>query len=46
MVIPMGPAKEDPDKSKAHRLIYNEYIVYNVAQVRMRYALRVRFAFK
>ncbi|XP_043195197.1 poly [ADP-ribose] polymerase 2-like [Amphibalanus amphitrite] len=45
VVVPMGPAKDTPDKNKAC-LMYNEYIVYDVAQVRMRYALRVKFAFK
>lgn len=27
-------------------LLYNEYIVYNVEQIRMRYVIRVQFNFK
>ena len=41
----MGPSEDAADQSKMC-LMYNEYIVYNVAQVRMRYALRVKFAYK
>ena len=45
VLVPMGPATDAPEKDRAY-LMYNEYIVYDVAQVRMRYALRVQFAFK
>ncbi|EEE54531.1 hypothetical protein OsJ_01693 [Oryza sativa Japonica Group] len=39
MVIPLGK----PEKGS---LMYNEYIVYNVDQIRMRYILNVNFNFK
>lgn len=44
VVVPMGPAKDIKDKDNTC-LMYNEYIVYDVAQIRMRYALRVQFGF-
>ena len=41
--VPMGvQAKSDISSS----LLYNEYIVYDVAQIRMRYALRVKFNYR
>ncbi|XP_077581070.1 poly [ADP-ribose] polymerase 2 [Stigmatopora nigra] len=49
MTIPMGPAVKTTDnvasssKGAVYSLLYNEYIVYNPAQVRMRYLLRVHF---
>lgn len=42
-VIPMGPPKKsDVDTS----LLYNEYIVYDVAQVHVKYLMKVNFKFK
>ncbi|XP_057713748.1 poly [ADP-ribose] polymerase 2 isoform X2 [Corythoichthys intestinalis] len=42
ITVPMGPGvKITP--SVASSLLYNEYIVYNPAQTRMRYLLRVHF---
>ncbi|KAF2885554.1 hypothetical protein ILUMI_20622 [Ignelater luminosus] len=34
------------DRSKATSLLYNEYIVYNEAQVNMRYLLKMEFKYK
>uniref|UniRef100_A0A3Q3B584 Poly [ADP-ribose] polymerase n=1 Tax=Kryptolebias marmoratus TaxID=37003 RepID=A0A3Q3B584_KRYMA len=42
--VPMGPAvKTGAGKTNGYSLLYNEFIVYNPAQVRMRYLLRIRF---
>uniref|UniRef100_A0AAX7TUJ1 Poly [ADP-ribose] polymerase n=1 Tax=Astatotilapia calliptera TaxID=8154 RepID=A0AAX7TUJ1_ASTCA len=44
MTVPMGPGvKTGVGKSNAYSLLYNEFIVYNPAQTRMRYLLRVKF---
>lgn len=44
VVVPLGT----PKKQSATRasLLYNEFIVYNVEQIRMRYMLQVKFNFK
>nr|CAB3477137.1 unnamed protein product [Digitaria exilis] len=44
VVVPLGKPKQEP--SKRGSLLYNEYIVYNVDQIRMRYVLHVNFNFK
>ncbi|KAF0934541.1 hypothetical protein E2562_025636 [Oryza meyeriana var. granulata] len=44
VIVPLGKPKEEP--SKRGSLLYNEYIVYNVDQIRMRYVLHVSFNFK
>ncbi|TVU20949.1 hypothetical protein EJB05_30555 [Eragrostis curvula] len=44
VVVPLGKPKEEP--SKRGYLLYNEYIVYNVDQIRMRYVLHVSFKSK
>ncbi|CAO2162429.1 unnamed protein product [Urochloa humidicola] len=44
VVVPLGKPKQEP--SKRGSLLYNEYIVYNVDQIRMRYVLHVSFNFK
>ncbi|XP_066579043.1 poly [ADP-ribose] polymerase 2 [Amia ocellicauda] len=42
--VPMGPAVSTGVVNKAgYTLLYNEFIVYNPNQVRIRYLLRVRF---
>ncbi|XP_046883739.1 poly [ADP-ribose] polymerase 2 isoform X2 [Hypomesus transpacificus] len=44
MTVPMGPSKKTGVGEKGgYSLLYNEFIVYNPAQTRMRYLLRVRF---
>ncbi|XP_028284052.1 poly [ADP-ribose] polymerase 2 [Parambassis ranga] len=44
MTVPMGPGvKTGIGKNNAYSLLYNEFIVYNPAQARMRYLLRVKF---
>ncbi|KAG1934883.1 poly [ADP-ribose] polymerase [Pimephales promelas] len=46
MSVPMGPSvKTGVGQKGGYSLLYNEYIVYNPAQVRMRYLLRVQFNF-
>ncbi|PWA92131.1 Poly [Artemisia annua] len=44
VVVPLGQPKQQL-KSKAS-LLYNEYIAYNVDQIRMRYIIHVNFNFK
>ncbi|KAF6173587.1 hypothetical protein GIB67_022946 [Kingdonia uniflora] len=44
VVVPLGKPKEQPDLKTS--LLYNEYIVYNVDQIRMRYIVQVNFNFK
>lgn len=42
--VPMGPGvKTGVGSRNSYSLLYNEYIVYNPAQTRMRYLLRVKF---
>ncbi|GAY40966.1 hypothetical protein CUMW_055830 [Citrus unshiu] len=44
VIVPLGKPKEQLS-SKGH-LLYNEYIVYNVDQIRMRYVVQVNFKYK
>ncbi|GFP96805.1 poly [ADP-ribose] polymerase 1 [Phtheirospermum japonicum] len=44
VVVPCG--KPVASKVKASELMYNEYIVYNTAQVKMQFLLKVRFRHK
>ncbi|GLT33348.1 hypothetical protein SLA2020_079460 [Shorea laevis] len=44
VVVPCG--KPVPSNVKASELMYNEYIVYNTAQVKMQFLLKVRFNHK
>ncbi|KAJ9543118.1 hypothetical protein OSB04_022825 [Centaurea solstitialis] len=44
LVVPLGRPKQQLD-SKASSLLYNEYIAYNVEQIRMRYLVHVNFNF-
>ncbi|KAM4551458.1 poly [ADP-ribose] polymerase 2 [Odontesthes bonariensis] len=42
--VPMGPGvRTGVGKTGSYSLLYNEFIVYNPAQIRMRYLLRIRF---
>ena len=44
--MPMGPGEQtDVLNPKGYTLNYNEYIVYDTHQVRMRYLIKVKFAF-
>lgn len=44
MTVPMGPGVQTgATRAKGYSLLYNEFIVYNPAQARMRYLLRVKF---
>ncbi|OVA12704.1 SAP domain [Macleaya cordata] len=44
VVVPLGKPKEQPGPKAS--LLYNEYIVYNVDQIRMRYLIQVNFNYK
>ncbi|KAI5311142.1 hypothetical protein L3X38_045609 [Prunus dulcis] len=44
VVVPLGKPKENSEPKGA--LLYNEYIVYNVEQIRMRYVVQVNFNYK
>ncbi|OWM78083.1 hypothetical protein CDL15_Pgr018652 [Punica granatum] len=44
IVVPLGKPKQQSGPKGA--LLYNEYIVYNVAQIRMRYVVQVNFNYK
>ncbi|CAF3550535.1 unnamed protein product [Adineta steineri] len=47
VVIPMGPSEStDVNNPKGYTLNYNEYIVYDTKQVRMRYVIKLKFLFK
>ncbi|XP_067462613.1 poly [ADP-ribose] polymerase 2-like [Thunnus thynnus] len=44
VTVPMGPGvKTGVGKNNGYSLLYNEFVVYNPAQTRMRYLLRVQF---
>lgn len=44
VTVPMGPGvKTGVGKHNSYSLLYNEFIVYNPAQTRMRYLLRIKF---
>nr|GME06198.1 Poly [ADP-ribose] polymerase 2 [Ipomoea batatas] len=43
VVVPCGTPKEQPGTKGS--LLYNEYIVYNVEQIRTRYVVQVKFNF-
>ncbi|KAF9942665.1 Poly [ADP-ribose] polymerase 2 [Mortierella alpina] len=44
--VQAGPLKTErrDDTSGGHRLQYNEYIVYNTSEVKMRYLLKMKFS--
>ncbi|XP_042562084.1 poly [ADP-ribose] polymerase 2 isoform X2 [Clupea harengus] len=47
MTVPMGPGmKTGVGQSGGYSLLYNEFIVYNPAQTRMRYLLKVQFNYQ
>lgn len=41
--IPMGPLEDHSDDGTRYSLLYNEYVVYDVAQIRSRYLVEVMF---
>ena len=43
VVVPMGVLKQ---QGRGSSLLYNEYIVYDVAQIRQRYLLKIKFNFR
>ncbi|KAL5701309.1 NAD(+) ADP-ribosyltransferase [Ranunculus cassubicifolius] len=45
VVVPLGKPKRQSGK-QGGGLLYNEFIVYNVDQIRMRYVIQVNFNFK
>ena len=45
--LPMGkPVQTGVANPQGYTLQYNEYIVYDVAQIKLKYALRVKFNYK
>lgn len=47
IVVPMGPGEPTTvNNGKGFSLNYNEYIVYDTKQVRMRYLIKLKFLFK
>ncbi|GAU43747.1 hypothetical protein TSUD_36410 [Trifolium subterraneum] len=44
LIVPLAKPKKNSDTKGA--LLYNEYIVYNVEQIRMRYVVNVKFNFR
>ena len=42
-VVPMGKPIDNDEQSKKCSLLYNEYIVYDTAQVNLKYLLKVKF---
>jgi hypothetical protein len=47
IVVPMGPGvPATVNNGKGISLNYNEYIVYDTKQVRMRYLIKLKFLFK
>ena len=45
--LPMGPAKNtDINKVKGYTLNYNEFIVYDTKQIKMKYLAKIRFNYK
>ena len=46
-MVPMGPSEATSvENPKGYTLNYNEYIVYDTKQVRMRYLIKLKFLFK
>lgn len=44
VIVPCGKQIDQPEvKGKAHDLCYNEYIVYNTNQIKLRYLVEVEF---
>lgn len=44
VTVPMGPGvKTGVGKHKSYTLLYNEFVIYNPAQIQMRYLLRIKF---
>jgi len=47
VIVPMGPIEStNVINPKGYTLNYNEYIVYDSKQVRMRYLLKLKFLFQ
>jgi len=43
VIVPCGKPKDEP--GSAGYLQYNEYIVYDTSQIKMRYLMKVKFAY-
>jgi hypothetical protein len=44
--VPIGKPVHDTSSGQHYSLLYNEYIVYEVSQVRLKYLLRVNFRYR
>ena len=46
-IVPMGPGVDTKVKNpQGYTLNYNEFIVYDLAQIKMRYMAKIKFNFK
>ena len=47
-VIPIGKLKNkiDPKDASSYSLLYNEFIVYDVAQIKLKYLVKVEFEYE
>lgn len=47
LIIPIGKLKDtvDPKNASEYSLLYNEYIVYDVNQIKLRYLVKVEFVY-
>ena len=46
-VVPMGPGIDTKvNNPNGYTLNYNEFIVYDLAQIKMRYMAKIKFEFK
>lgn len=44
VTVPLGPGvRTGVGRSGRYTLLYNEFVVYNPAQIRMKYLLRIQF---
>lgn len=44
VTVPLGPSmRTDVGHGGGYTLLYNEFVVYNPAQIRMKYLLRIQF---
>ena len=46
-VMPIGKIKTvvKPSEASSYSLLYNEYIVYDVSQIKMKYLVKVQFVY-
>ncbi len=47
-VVPIGKLKSvaDPKDANSYSLLYNEYIVYDVTQIKLKYLVKIKFEYE